>query len=404
MLKRNELREAFTGKRVLVTGHKGFKGAWLSLWLAELGAKVCGYGLASNVSDGLYPYLDRSVFEADEEGDLLNRTAIERAVERIQPDVVFHLAAQPLVRLSYADPIGTLSTNILGSAHVLDAVRKLEKLCTTIFVTSDKCYQNREWYYAYRESDRLGGKDPYSMSKAAAELVAESWRRSYFDKHPFGSTVTSVRAGNVIGGGDYSADRLVPDCLRAALSNKPLVIRSPKATRPWQHVLDCLHGYLVAAASMPTLRGKPDIDCFNFGPMDPHDHPVAEVAQTFFDFWGQDTPGVEIVPAEASLAEAGYLAVSIEKAQRVLGWQPTWSFQEAMQMTVKWFAAHHIEDRDMLSFSRMQIDQFMDSAYPSHNTDVEAARSLAYGAKPRSMAIGSAELKSGRKERVDGIH
>ena len=244
---RSALEEAFLNRRILVTGHTGFKGAWLSLWLSSLGARVSGIALDPAAGGGLYEHLDKSVFADDLRCDIRDAGGLRSIVQQVQPDYVFHLAAQPLVRISYDDPLQTLTTNIIGSANVLEGVRGLEKTCHTVFVTSDKCYENQEWLYSYRESDRLGGKDPYSMSKAAAELVSECWRRSFFDKHPHGSKVISVRAGNVIGGGDYSADRIIPDCVRAALGGTELVIRSPRSTRPWQHVIDCLHGYLVAA-------------------------------------------------------------------------------------------------------------------------------------------------------------
>ncbi len=352
----------FAGKQIVVTGHTGFKGSWLSLWLSELGANVHGYGLAPNSSDSLFDCLDRgNIFASSELADLGDSDRVAKFIHRVKPDYVFHLAAQPLVRLSYAEPLNTIATNVLGSANVLDAVRTLEKTCHTIFVTSDKCYQNREWCYSYRENDPLGGKDPYSMSKAAAELVAESYRRSYFDKHPCGSLVISVRAGNVIGGGDYSADRLIPDCVRAALADRTLIIRNPRATRPWQHVLDCLNGYLHAACLAPELNNKADRESFNFGPCDPHDHPVVEVAQAFFEAWGESTPGVEIVP-EKVMAEAGYLSVSIEKAQRLLGWQPVWTFQEAIVHTAQWYAARHLRNEDMLAYSRRQLEQFFQSS------------------------------------------
>ncbi len=353
---------AFAGKRVVVTGHTGFKGSWLSLWLAELGAEVFGYGLPPVSAEGLYPFLKKGVFQRDQHGNIVDQASIEAFVEDAQPDFVFHLAAQPLVRLSYHTPIDTLTTNIVGSAQVLEAVRKIDKNCTTIFVTSDKCYQNREWCYSYRENDPLGGKDPYSMSKAGAELVAECWRRSFFDRHPHQSRVISVRAGNVIGGGDYSADRLIPDCVRAAMAKQPLTIRSPKATRPWQHVLDCLHGYLVAAVLVPQMPATPETEAFNFGPQDPHDHPVAEVADAFFQAWQADTPGVQVAPAEPSLAESVYLAVAIDKAQRLLGWQPVWSFETAVQLTADWYCARHLHDQDMLAVSRSQLQQFTQAA------------------------------------------
>jgi len=358
----DSLETAFRDKRVVVTGHTGFKGAWLSLWLSQLGAEVYGVGLPPESSDGIYSAIKGPLFVEEKIDDIRNFDSIRGFLGKIQPDLVFHLAAQPLVRQSYVDPLETLSTNVMGSANVLEAVRSLSKTCHTIFVTSDKCYQNREWYFAYRENDPLGGKDPYSMSKAAAELVAESWRRSYFDNNQYGSRVISVRAGNVIGGGDYSADRLIPDCLRAALAKKPLIIRSPKATRPWQHVLDCIYGYLVAAAIVPSLPASVDTESFNFGPLDPHANPVSKVTESFFDCWSENTPGVVFEPAEKAMAEAGYLAVSIEKAQRILGWQPVWPFLVAMEKTVSWYEQKHLHHGDMLAFSKEQIEQFVRSA------------------------------------------
>ncbi len=353
---------AFAGKKVLVTGHTGFKGAWLSLWLSELGAEVYGVSLAATDSDCIYSQVKEGVFRGDITLDITDQPAVLKVVEDVQPDVVFHLAAQALVRQSYADPWTTLHTNVMGSASVLEAVRKLSKTCHTIFVTSDKCYRNCEWLYSYRENDPLGGKDPYSMSKAAAELVAESWRRSYFDKLPQGSRVISVRAGNVIGGGDYSSDRLIPDCVRAALAGQPLVIRSPTATRPWQHVLDCLYGYLVTAAVVPEQAATEELESFNFGPADPHAHPVVSVAESFFQHWTQTTPGVVVEAADANRSEAHYLSVSIEKAQRLLGWNPVWPFATAVERTAQWYARHHLEQADMLAVSRQQIAEFAQAA------------------------------------------
>lgn len=352
----------FAGKRVLVTGHTGFKGAWLSLWLAELGAEVYGVSLPATHSDGIYCQLKQTVFRQELTLDLADRAAVLAAVERIQPDLVFHLAAQALVRQSFTDPWQTLQTNVMGSASVLEAVRSLPKTCHTIFVTSDKCYRNREWLYSYRENDPLGGGDPYSMSKAAAELVAEAWRRCYFDKLPQASRVISVRAGNVIGGGDYAADRLIPDCVRAALAGKPLVVRNPAATRPWQHVLDCLYGYLATAAVVPRRPASEELESFNFGPADPHAHPVASVAELFFQHWTQTTPGVLVEATGQQPDEAHYLSVSIEKAQRLLGWKPVWPLATAMQQTVQWYASLHLERADMLSVSRQQIARFTQDA------------------------------------------
>jgi len=353
-----DIASFFSDKTVLVTGHTGFKGSWLSLWLSLLGARVYGFGLPAVNVDGIYSHVRDVAFAGTATGDVRDFAAVAAAIDGCAPDYVFHLAAQPLVRLSYAEPLETLATNVQGSANVLEAVRKLPKMCHTVFVTSDKCYRNREWLYSYRENDELGGKDPYSMSKAAAELVAECWRRSFFDHHPHGSRVVSVRAGNVIGGGDYSADRLVPDCVRAALSDRPLVIRFPRATRPWQHVLDCLHGYLVAAAKLPGLAASAEDEAFNFGPEDSHAHSVSEVAETFFAAWGRATKGVVYEPAESSLSEAVALAVSIDKSRLRLGWRPVWSFGMAMRKSVDWYAEKHLRNGDMTTFSCEQIQAF----------------------------------------------
>ncbi len=353
---------SFEGKRVLVTGHTGFKGGWLSLWLSELGAEVYGVSLPATAADGIYSHVKREVFRGDATLDVTNLPAVLEAVQEIQPDWVFHLAAQALVRQSYADPWSTLQTNVMGSASVLEAARQLPKTCHTIFVTSDKCYHNREWLYSYRENDALGGNDPYSVSKAAAELVAQAWRRSYFDQSPYASRVLSVRAGNVIGGGDYAADRLIPDCLRAALTGQPLEMRNPTATRPWQHVLDCLYGYLVTAALVPQLPPSQELESFNFGPAESHMHSVHSVAQSFFQHWPQATPGVVVQSADSTLGEAHQLSVSIEKAQRLLGWQPVWPLVTAMEQTAQWYASHHLQQADMLSVSREQIAQFTQAA------------------------------------------
>lgn len=354
----NSLKGVFAGRRVLVTGHTGFKGAWLSLWLSRLGARVSGVALDPDARGSLYEHLDGAVFEEDFRCDICDAVKLTDFVSRTNPDYVFHLAAQPLVRKSYDEPMETLATNIIGSGNLLEAVRHLDKTCHTVFVTSDKCYLNREWLYSYRESDRLGGKDPYSMSKAGAELVSECWRRSYFDRHPHGSKVISVRAGNVIGGGDYSADRIVPDCVRAVLGGQQLVIRSPGSTRPWQHVIDCLHGYLVAAAEAPGLDAGADGETFNFGPHETSQHPVSEVVEKFFRQWGQPNQGFRIEADQGNKSEAGYLAVSVDKAQRLLGWRPVWPFEEALNRTVDWFRACHLDGRNMHEFSLSQLEEF----------------------------------------------
>jgi CDP-glucose 4,6-dehydratase len=356
------LRAAFKGRTVLVTGHTGFKGAWLSLWLAELGGRVHGLALDPDPQGSLYELLDPATFVRDERCDIRDARKLASIVSAVQPDFVFHLAAQPLVRSSFDRPLETLEVNVLGSAHVLEAVRCLEKRCHTIFVTSDKCYANKEWFYAYRETDRLGGKDPYSMSKAAAELVADCWRQSFFSGHVFGSQVVSVRAGNVIGGGDHSMDRIIPDCVRAVTGGTKLSVRSPGSTRPWQHVLDCLHGYLTAAASLSTsVAGSPG-DVFNFGPQGGPSRPVLEVVQNFYRLWGALPDGIQVAESADRKPEARFLAVSIEKAQRVLGWQPTWDFSDTLVKTVDWYRARYAGGQNMHEFSVGQIRDFEASA------------------------------------------
>lgn len=356
------IRQTFKGRKVLVTGHTGFKGAWLSLWLAEAGASVHGVALDPEPCGGLYPLLSPAVFASDRRCDLRDGAQLASIVAEVQPDYVFHIAAQPLVRRSFAHPVETLDVNILGSAHLLEAVRALGRCCHVIFVTSDKCYRNEEWVHAYRETDRLGGKDPYSMSKAAAELVADCWRQSFFSRDGSGSQIISVRAGNVIGGGDYSEDRLVPDCVRAVTGGPSLAIRSPGATRPWQHVLDCLHGYLTVAAKLPLSGPSPAGDVFNFGPAGSGDHTVLEVARGFLRLWGAPEDSVQVVPGADDKPEAGYLAVSIDKATRLLGWRPVWDFHTGLAQTVAWYRARHVDSADMHAFSAAQIRAFEEAA------------------------------------------
>jgi CDP-glucose 4,6-dehydratase len=332
-----DLVSAYRGRRVLLTGHTGFKGGWLALWLNELGAKVTGFALPPDTDPSLFvaARVDQSVRHI--EGDLRELKAVRKVIHETEPDYVFHLAAQPLVRRSYAEPILTLETNVLGTAHVLEALRLEKRPCSAVIVTSDKCYENRETQHAYREDDPMGGHDVYSMSKGAAELVTSSYRRSFLDG--LGIAVASARAGNVIGGGDWCEDRLVPDAVTALAGGKSIPVRNPKSVRPWQHVLDPLRGYLMLGARIanePRLR-----TAFNFGP-DGADS-VERVVQLLIDRWGEGVWENRHDPRGPH--EAKLLMLSTDKAHAELGWRPLWSLVEAVGRTADWYKGYYRERR-----------------------------------------------------------
>ncbi|MBV9657220.1 MAG: CDP-glucose 4,6-dehydratase [Verrucomicrobia bacterium] len=361
----------YSGKRVLVTGHTGFKGAWLALWLRELGAEVHGFALDPPTTPNLYEIIrPRLAADADGCGDIRDFAAVSAALDRAGPDLVFHLAAQPLVRLSYAEPLETFATNALGTAHLLEAVRRRGQPCAVVVVTSDKCYENREWEFAYRENDPLGGHDVYSMSKAATELVAASWRRAFFQASDSPCIcLATARAGNVIGGGDYARDRIVPDCVRALMAGEPIPVRNPHASRPWQHVLECLSGYLWLGACLAGAASAHDggsapaslQSAFNFGPGSGANRPVFEVVEALLRVW----PGgrwenrrVLAGTAAPSPHEAGRLNLAIDKAESVLGWRPLWRFEESIEQTALWYQRRHAgraADAAQLDFTRSQI-------------------------------------------------
>lgn len=338
------LAETFAGKRVLVTGHTGFKGAWLSFWLGRFGAVVHGYSLDPDEGQrALFKIVRESgVFgeDRDRRGDLLSRHELEKAVSAARPDFVFHLAAQSLVRKSYDEPVETLAANVLGTGHLLEAVRREAPDAVVVAVTTDKCYENCEWAHAYRETDRLGGRDVYSASKAAAELVVSSWRRSFFDREGRIGRVSTARGGNVIGGGDYAENRIVPDLVRALGRGEALGVRSPDSTRPWQHVLDCLSGYLYLARWMAEDESAATSPhrAFNFGPCGDSERPVRAIVDECLLHW----PGQwrDLSGGEAP-HEANRLAVSIDLARCVLGWRPTWDFSEAVAGTMEWYRIRH---------------------------------------------------------------
>ena len=351
----------YKGKRVLVTGHTGFKGGWLSLWLKKLGATVWGVSLPPPTKPNFHEIIKAHAFAGEIECDIRNLDSLVAAVKKVQPEVVFHLAAQPIVRRSYTEPLETLETNAMGTANLLEAVRKAELPCMVIVVTSDKCYENREWEFAYRENDPLGGHDIYSMSKAATELIAQAWNKSLFQPNPKLGSVATVRAGNVIGGGDYAQDRIVPDCVRALTEKKPIVVRNPASIRPWQHVLECLSGYLWLAARL-SQEGKASrlAGAFNFGPEPSARLPVRRLVQEILNVWpGEWKDGSD--PKQPH--EAALLSLSIEKAGAVLGWYPSWDFKEAIQRSIAWYHQRHVaKNADMLAFSSSQIDDYAKAA------------------------------------------
>jgi len=362
----------YKGKRVLVTGHTGFKGGWLSLLLHKLGASVSGISLPAPTNPNLYDIIKSDCFKDEIQCDVRDPDQLAKAVAQIQPDIVFHLAAQPLVRLSYSQPLETFHTNAVGTANLLESIRRAELPCTVIIVTSDKCYENREWEFAYRESDNLGGHDPYSMSKGATELVVAAWNRSFFKPNPKLGPVASVRAGNVIGGGDYALDRIVPDCVRALTDKKPILVRNPSAVRPWQHVLECLSGYLWPAAKLSReSKNSPLASPFNFGPQTSSRQPVSKLVTEVLKSW----PGEWVDGSQpGTVHEATLLSLSIEKAGALLGWFPCWEFEQAVARTIAWYHERHARQKtDMLAFSNQQIADY---------TQAAAARGLAWASPP----------------------
>jgi CDP-glucose 4,6-dehydratase len=345
------------GRRVLITGHTGFKGGWLALWLAALGAKIRGYALDPSTEPNLFTLASVGDVLDDDRGDIRDCTKIEASLTDFEPEVVFHLAAQPLLRKSYADPLGTYGTNVMGTANLLEAVRKTPSVRAVVCVTTDKCYQNREWPWPYRETDPLGGHDPYSSSKACAEIVAAAYRDSYFHADSVGArnvTVATARAGNVIGGGDWSEDRLIPDLIRGFISCSPVLIRRPNSIRPWQHVLEPLHGYITLAEHL-FLR-KPDAEtAFNFGPSEDDAWPVERIATKLASLWGD---GATWARDEApSVHEAHYLKLDSNKARSELGWRPRLNLETALDWTHHWYRQWR-SGADMSAESREQIKRY----------------------------------------------
>lgn len=320
------------GKRVFLTGHTGFKGSWLSLWLQALGSQVKGYALTPPTNPALFEVARVAEGMESQIADIRDFAILQASIAEFRPDIVIHMAAQPLVRISYRAPIVTYSTNVMGTVHLLEAVRACGGVRAVVNVTTDKCYENREWIWGYREDEPMGGHDPYSSSKGCAELVTAAWRRSYFHEDG-GPLVASARAGNVIGGGDWAEDRLIPDILRAFAAGRPVTIRHPRATRPWQHVLEPLSGYLVLAQALWT-EGQDMAEGWNFGPAELDAKPVSWIAEKLVQDWGH---GAAWALDEAPQPhEASYLKLDCAKSRARLHWRPTWPIETALQRIVRW--------------------------------------------------------------------
>ena len=342
--------EFWAGKRVFVTGHTGFKGSWLSLWLQSMGAEVKGFALAPPSVPSLFEHANVADGMTSEIGDIREFESIKRSMVDFNPQILIHMAAQPLVRLSYKEPIQTYATNVMGTVHVLEAARKCPELKAIVNVTTDKCYENREWVWGYRETERMGGHDPYSNSKGCSELVTSAYRDSFFNTNSTAS-LASARAGNVIGGGDWAEDRLIPDILRAFEESKPVVIRNPEATRPWQHVLEPLGGYLLLAQHLFDT-GDEFAEGWNFGPHDQDVKSVESILDYMVMSWGAGASWKlesDLQPHEAQL-----LKLDISKAHSRLNWQPQWSLEFALDQIIDWHLCW-LRDGDIKSKTLEQI-------------------------------------------------
>lgn len=346
------------GRNVFLTGHTGFKGGWLAIWLASMGAKITGYSLSPNTSPNLYEAAKiASLCQRSLIGDIRELNGLRNALVEAAPDVVIHMAAQPLVRYSYANPVETYATNVMGTVHLLESVRSCPSVRAVLVITTDKCYENKEWVWGYRENEPMGGYDPYSNSKGCAELVTAAYRQSFFSEKEYANhrvAIASARAGNVIGGGDWSEDRLIPDALAAFQENRPLMIRNPSATRPWQHVLEPLSGYIVLAQAL-FERGSAVGGAWNFGPQDVDARPVRDVIELLISQWNGAATWMQDGAVQPH--EAHFLKLDCSKARQELNWSSHWSLEKAISAIVEWQLAYS-NGEDMLAVTRKQIDSY----------------------------------------------
>ncbi len=347
----------WNGRRVFLTGHTGFKGGWLALWLSRLGAKVQGYALDPSTEPNLFTLASVGDFVGDVRGDICDLAKLEASIADFAPELVFHMAAQPIVRRSYSDPVGTYSTNVMGTVHVLEAVRKTPSVRALVCITTDKVYHNQEWVWPYRETDVLGGFDPYASSKACAEIVSAAYRSSFFSgeqSHEHRVALATARAGNVIGGGDWSEDRLIPDLVRGFCSREPVLIRRPNAIRPWQHVLEPLHGYLILAQRL-LRQDKCCASAYNFGPSDEGNWSVERIAARLAEMWGNNASWSR--NADPGAHEAHSLRLDATKARSELGWEQKLKIETALEWTIEWYRRWH-EGKNMANFTANQIEQY----------------------------------------------
>jgi len=355
-----DLANFYKGKRAFVTGHTGFKGSWLCLWLHKLGVEVTGYALEPPTDPSLFALCGMEHLVHSIISDVRDFATLQSAISEAKPEIVIHMAAQPLVRDSYVNPVETYEINVMGTVNLLEAVRKSDGIRAVVNVTTDKCYENREWIWGYREDDPLGGFDPYSSSKACSEIVTNAYLRSFFDSeshNSHGVALASARAGNVIGGGDWGSDRLLPDCFRSLLSGRKIVIRNPLATRPWQHVLEPLSGYLLLTKGLYE-KGQPYAGAWNFGPFDEDSKPVEWLVHRICEKW-EGSSSYEVAP-DNQLHEAHYLRLDCSKARAVLGWHPRWRLETALNKAVAWYTAYmrDIGSENLRNICLQQIEEY----------------------------------------------
>ena len=357
-------KNVYAGKKVMVTGHTGFKGTWLSLWLRTLGAKVTGYALPPNTEPSIFKATGLGGRINSLLGDIRDSENLERVIQETRPEIIFHLAAQPIVSLSYQYPKVTYETNIMGTINLLEAVRKTDSIRVVVVITSDKCYDNREWVYGYRENDPLGGYDPYSSSKAGTELVVKTYQKCFFDwdrSDQKRAVLASARVGNVIGGGDWAQDRIVPDAVRALAAGEPIVVRNPYAIRPWQHVLEPLSGYLWLGALLWN-EGQRYASAWNFGPNDVYDLSVGSLADAIINNWGSGSWHTKRHNIESARHEANYLKLDCSKARSLLGWEPVYRNHAAVTATVEWYKEFYAGNSDLHQLTLAQIKAYAEKA------------------------------------------